>query len=158
MLCNDYFTLYGLPYTILRYSTAYGPRSRGVDVISLFVKMALNSQDLLIKGDGKQERNFIYVEDLAEGNVAALKEIAKNKTYDLIGKRQITIKEIAETVKETVNNKVSVKFDLSRFDDYKGEVGSLAKTKEELGWEPKVDLVKGIKKYVSWLKEQQTQK
>jgi UDP-glucose 4-epimerase len=149
MLCKDYFTLYGLSYTILRYSTVYGPRSRGVDVISLFVKRALEGNDLIIMGDGKQNRNFIYVEDLAEGSVAALKKIAKNKTYDIIGKRKVSIKEVAETVKKTVNNNVTIKFDLSRFDDYKGEVGSLKSAKKELHWKPKTNLTEGISKYMN---------
>lgn len=67
MLCTDYYTLYKLPFTILRYGTAYGPRSRGEDVISIFVKKALSDQPLTIHGDGNQSRNFIYIEDLAEG-------------------------------------------------------------------------------------------
>jgi UDP-glucose 4-epimerase len=87
-ICEDYYTLYRLPFTILRYGTAYGPRSRGEDVISIFVKKGLSHQPLTIHGDGDQSRNFIYVEDLAEGHVATLKEIAENQTYNLEGMRR----------------------------------------------------------------------
>ena len=75
LLCKNYRTLYALPYTILRYGTAYGPRNRGDDVVALFVKKALDGENLIIHGTGEQKRNFTYVEDLAAGTVAALAPI-----------------------------------------------------------------------------------
>lgn len=153
MICKNYNVLYGLPFTILRYATAYGPRSRQADVISIFVKLALAGKDLMIHGTGKQVRNFIFVEDLGEGNVAALKEIAKNQTYDLIGAEQKNILEIAKIVKEFANPKISINFDRTRIDDYQGEIGSLEKAEKELGWQPKTDLKTGIKKYIEWYRK-----
>jgi len=65
--------------TILRYGIPYDPRAREGAVIPTFVKRALDGEPLTIAGDGSQYRRFVYVEDLAEGNVLALKEIAKNQ-------------------------------------------------------------------------------
>ena len=153
MLCKDYYTLYRLPFTILRYGTAYGPRSRSEDVVSIFVKRALSHQPLTIHGDGNQSRNFIYVVDLAEGNVAALKDVAKNKTYNLEGIRPITVKEVAETVKKLVGD-VEIEYKEERLGDFEGKIVSAEKAKKELGWEPKVDLEEGIRRYIEWYKEQ----
>ena len=152
MLCKNYYTLYGLPFTILRYGTAYGPRSRGEDVISIFVKKALSHQPLTIYGDGNQSRNFIYVEDLAEGNVAALKDIAENKTYNLEGMRPITVKEVAETVKKLIGD-VEIEYKEKRPEDFEGKVVSAEKAKRELGWEPKVDFEEGVRRYIEWYKQ-----
>ncbi|MCK4347297.1 MAG: NAD-dependent epimerase/dehydratase family protein [Thermoplasmatales archaeon] len=152
MLCKDYHTLYGLPFTILRYGTAYGPRSRGEDVISIFVKKALSKQPLSIHGNGNQSRNFIYVEDLAEGNVAALKDAAENKTYNLEGMRPITVKEVGETVKKLIGD-VEIEYKEERPGDFEGKVVSPEKAKKELGWEPKVDFEEGVRRYVEWYKE-----
>jgi UDP-glucose 4-epimerase len=152
MLCKDYYTLYGLPFTILRYGTAFGPRSRGEDVISIFVKKALSHQPLTIHGDGNQSRNFIYVEDLAEGNVAALKDVAKNKTYNLEGMRAITVKEIAQTVKKLVGD-VEIEYKKERPGDFEGKVVSAEKAKRELDWEPKVDFEEGVRRYIEWYRE-----
>jgi UDP-glucose 4-epimerase len=152
MLCKDYYTLYGLPFTILRYGTAYGPRSRGEDVISIFVKRALSHQPLTIHGDGNQSRNFIYAEDLAEGNVAALKEIAKNQTYNLEGMRPITVKEVAETVKKLIGD-VEIEYKEERPGDFEGKIVSAEKAKRELGWEPKVDFEEGVGRYIEWYKK-----
>jgi UDP-glucose 4-epimerase len=151
MLCKDYYTLYGLPFTILRYGTAYGPRSRGEDVISIFVKKALSHQSLTIHGDGNQSRNFIYVKNLAEGNVAALKDVAENQTYNLEGMRPITVKEVAETVKKLIGD-VEIEYKEERPGDFEGKVVSAAKAKRELGWEPKADFEEGVRRYIEWYK------
>ena len=152
MLCKDYYSLYGLPFSILRYGTAYGPRSRDEDVVSIFVKKALSHQPLTIHGDGNQSRNFIYVEDLAEGNVAALKDVAENKTYTLEGLRPITVKEVAETVKKLIGN-VEIEYKEERPGDFEGKVVSAEKAKSELDLEPKVDFEEGVRRYIGWYKQ-----
>ena len=153
LLSKNYYTLYSLPYTILRCGTAYGPRSRGEDVISLFVRNALKGENLVIRGSGKQKRHFIYVEDLALGCLAALKPEAENKAYTLAGKEPVSIKELAQIVAKIFNSKIVVQHSSDRGDDYQGEVLELDKAKRELGWEPKVDLEEGIRRYIEWYKE-----
>jgi len=152
LYCHSYQKLYGQNFTILRYGIPYGPRARGGTVIAIFVRKALNNEPLTIFGDGSQYRNFIYVEDLAEGNVAALKEVAKNQTYNLEGMRKITIKEVAETVKKLLSN-VKIEYKEARPGDYVGKVVSREKAKKELGWEPKVDFDEGMRRYIEWYKK-----
>lgn len=149
-LCQDYYTLYSLPYTILRYGTAYGPRSRLDNVVSAFVTRALQNQNLLIYGSGEQQRNFIYVEDLAWGNVAALKTATKNQTYILTSPNAVSIKELAEMVIRIFGEKIGIEYHPAREDDYQGGVASTSKAKRELGWEPKVDIEEGIRRYIDW--------
>ncbi len=151
LLCKDYYKLYGLPFTILRYGTAYGPRSRGEDVISIAVTKALSNQTFVIHGDGNQSRNFIYVEDLAEGSVAALKDDAENKTYSLEGLQQITVKEVAETVKKLVGN-IKIEYKEARLEDYTGKTAFNDESKKDLGWWPKIDFGEGVRRYIEWYK------
>lgn len=151
-LCQDYHALFSLPYTILRYGTAYGPRSRRDDVVSRFVFRALRGESLVILGSGKQKRNFIYVEDLALANVAALKSGAENQTYTLAGE-EIDIMQLAETVRSIVGTHVGIEYGAAREEDYQGEVSGLNETCSELGWEPKTSLEEGIKTYVRWCRE-----
>lgn len=152
MMCGDYHSLYGLPFTILRFGTAYGPRSRGEDVVSLFVKKALSNQPLIIYGDGNQSRNFIYVGDLAEGSVAALEDVAENKTYTLGGMRPITVKEVAETVKKLIGD-VKIEYREKRPGDFEGKIVSTGKSTKGLGWEPTVDFEEGVRRYIKWYKK-----
>lgn len=153
LLCKNYNTLYSLPYTILRYGTAYGPRSRGADAVSLFVQRALNGENLVIHGSGEQKRHFTYVEDLALGSVAVLNPMAENKTYTLASREAVSIKQLTAIIKGMFNNRVAIEYDSAREDDYQEELADLDKTRNELGWEPRVDLEEGIKRYIEWFKE-----
>lgn len=150
--CQCYSKLYGLETTILRYGIPYGPRARAGAVIPIFVEKAIKGEPLTIAGDGSQYRNFVYVEDLAEGNVLALKEVAKNKIYNLDGKEKITIRQIAETIQKILG-KVEIKYVEGRKGDFSGKEIRTIRAKEELGWEPKVCFEDGLRRYIEWFKE-----
>jgi len=156
LLCKNFFTLYHLPYTILRYGTVYGPRSREVDVISRFVETARQQNRIFVYGTGKQVRNFIFAEDLAEASVRALKKIGENKTYVIASSKGITIQKLANIIKRKFNNKPKI-INLpvkKRLDDYSGRIDSLNQTFKELNWKPKYSLEEGIEKFINWyLKE-----
>ena len=149
---QSYSKLYDTHFTILRYGIPYGPRGREGTVIYNFVKRALNGEPLIIDGDGAQYRSFIYVEDLAEGNVRVLSPVAKNKIYDLEGIRPVSIKEVAATVSKLIEG-VKIEYHTARPGDFKGRIASNEKAFRELGWKPKVDLEEGIKKYIHWYRE-----
>jgi UDP-glucose 4-epimerase len=151
--CQCYSRLYDLPVTILRYGIPYGPRAREGAVIPIFVKKALNGEPLTIAGDGLQYRKFVYVEDLAEGNVLALKEIARNKIYNLEGKEKVSIKQIAETIQKILG-KVEIKHIEGRPGDFSGKEILANRAKEELGWEPNVSFEEGVRRYIEWYKKE----
>jgi len=151
--CQTYAKLYGLEATILRYGIPYGPRARAGAVIPIFVAKALRGEPLTIAGDGSQYRKFVYVEDLAEGNVLALKPIAKNKIYNLDGEEKITIRQIAETIQKILGN-VNIQYVPARPGDYFGKEVSSRKALEELGWAPKVSFEEGVRRYIEWYKEE----
>ncbi len=151
LFCHDYKELYDQDFTILRYGIPYGPRARETTVIPIFVRKAINKEPLTINGSGKQYRNFIYVEDLAEGNVLALNELAKNKIYNLDGTEPISIKQVAETIKSNMGD-VEIIHKEAREGDYKGKTVSSEKAKIDLNWQPKTTFLEGMKKYINWYK------
>jgi len=155
--CQTYYKLYGLKTTILRYGIPYGPRARGEAVIPIFVRKALNNEPLTIAGDGSQFRNFVYVEDLANGNVLGARKIADNKIYNLEGDVKISIKDIAETIKKILGD-VKIEYIEGRPGDFSGKEISNKKAKEELGWKPNMCFEDGVKKYIDWYQEQLRQK
>ena len=152
LLCYSYQRMYGQNFTVLRYGIPYGPRARGGTVLAAFVKRAFDGEALTIFGEGDQFRNFIYVEDLAEGNVAALGDAAINQTYNLEGKRPITVREVAETVRELVGN-ADIECKEARPGDFPGRAATYEKAKRELGWEPRIDFKEGASRYIEWYKE-----
>jgi UDP-glucose 4-epimerase len=152
MMCRDYLTLYGRPYTVLRYGIPYGPRMRDNCVAAAFFKRAFRGEALLIDGDGLQERFFVYVGDLARAHVLALNPIAENRTYNLDGDEPVSIRRIAETVRDLVGN-VEVTFGPPRPGDLKARVVSTDRAREELGWIPRVSFGEGMRRTLAWYSE-----
>lgn len=149
---HDYQKLYGLPFTILRYGIPYGPRMRMELVVPIFLRKAFSGESITITGDGSQYRNFIYVEDLADAHIEALKPEAENHIINLEGMRRVTIKEVAETIQNLVPKNVKIEYLPARPGDYQGKEASNDKVKRLLGWEPKIDFEEGMRKTIEWYK------
>jgi UDP-glucose 4-epimerase len=150
MYCSSYAELYDVPYTILRFGIPYGPRARPAAVIPIFVSKALNGEPLTIAGDGMQTRRFVYVEDLAEGVVAALEHGARNRVYNLAGEETVTIRELADVVSELVED-TEVVHTPGRNGDFGGAVISNERAARELGWRASTPLREGVRRYLAWL-------
>lgn len=142
---------HGLPYTILRYGIPYGPRMRSNMAIAIFVRKAMRHEPITIFGDGNQGRCFIYIEDLAEGNVAALKESAKNEIFNLAGTEFVTMNKIAENLQKILGN-FKVRYEPMRPHDFEGAKISIEKAKEYLEWQPKTQFREGLEKYIEYVK------
>ncbi|MEE9274070.1 MAG: NAD-dependent epimerase/dehydratase family protein [bacterium] len=155
--CRSYAELYGVEYTIFRYGIPYGPRARDGAVIPIFVNKALNGEPLTIAGDGSQFRKFVYVEDLAEGNVLGLQSVARNKIYNLDGDRKVTIREIAETIQGILGD-VKIEYVEGRPGDFAGKEILSRRALDELGWEPKTSFEEGVRRYIDWFRERDSKK
>ena len=150
MLCHSYHQLYDVPFTILRYGIPYGPFMRQSLLIPVLVKKAMAGEPLSINGDGSQYRRFIYVEDLARGNVAALAPQAENQTYNLEGMQKITVLDLAKALDRILGG-VEFKFEPARPGDLKGVEVDSRKAMAELGWQPQVPFEEGLRRTVAWL-------
>lgn len=151
---NYYFQVFSLPYISLRYANVYGPRqnSKGeAGVIAIFCDKILNKQQPIVNGDGKQTRDFVYVDDVVKANILALKS-------DKIGIFNIGTAE--ETNINTVFNELQ-KFIGSEYKEMHGPAVSgeqqrscldYLKAEKELGWQPKYSLEKGLSETVEWFK------
>ena len=150
MICHNYNQLYHVPFTILRLGIPYGPRMREELLIPIFIKKALTGQPLTIAGTGSQYRNFIYVRDLAEAHVLAMKEVAANQTYNLEGSRKVTVLEVAQGIKSAIGDHVKIEFVPERPGDFGGKEIAAEKAHKELGWEPLVKFEAGLRMTVEW--------
>lgn len=142
---------YGVPYTILRYDIPYGPRMRENLAIAIFVRRAMRKQTITIYGDGSQGRCFIYVEDLAEGNVASLKEGAKNQIINLAGEEFVTIRRVVDELKGIFGD-IPLEHKPPRPADFRGVTVSIEKAEKLSNWRPKTKFSEGLRKYVEYVK------
>ncbi|MFZ0040318.1 MAG: NAD-dependent epimerase/dehydratase family protein, partial [Solirubrobacteraceae bacterium] len=153
LYCKAYQELYGLDYTILRFGIPYGPRAREAAVIPAFVNKALAGDPLTLAGDGSQSRKFVYVEDLAEGVASGLDEVAVNRVYNLASDETVTIKQIAETIKELMGD-VEIVHTPARPGDFGGKIVSSERAERELGWTAATPFSEGVRRYIDWRHEQ----
>jgi UDP-glucose 4-epimerase len=140
--------LYNLKYTILRYSNVYGPRQipKGEGgVISIFINKIMNNEVPVIFGDGKQTRDFIYVEDVVSANLSALTS-DKNGTYNISRKERLSINEIVEILNETLNKNNVPEYKPERLGDITHSCLDNQLAKTELNWEPNYSISDGLTK------------
>ena len=154
--CRTYDDLYGLDYTIVRFGIPYGPRARDAAVVPIFVRKALDGKPLTIAGDGLQFRKFVYVEDLAQGTVLALKPKAKNRVYNLDGSEQVSILQIAQTLRDLLGE-VEIVHTEARPGDFAGKEISSARALQELGWAATTPFKEGVRRYVEWFRQRESQ-
>ncbi|MBA3841304.1 MAG: NAD-dependent epimerase/dehydratase family protein [Actinobacteria bacterium] len=150
MYCRSYTSLYGTPHTILRFGIPYGPRARPAAVVPSFVARAQEGKALTIAGDGRQTRQFVYVEDLAAGIVAGLAATGANGIYNLVGDEQTSVRQIADTIREVVKQVPLVHGPERPADVHIGYISG-ARAKADLGWEPQTPFLDGVRRYVDWL-------
>jgi UDP-glucose 4-epimerase len=149
MLLHSYRELYGQHFTILRYGIPYGPRMRDALVVARFVQAALAGRPITIAGDGRQTRNFVYVEDLVDAHVRALSPAAQDQTFALEGSTAISVRDIADTV-DHLFGPVAIEHTDARAADYAGRRISNAHAKRLLGWSPRTSFAEGIRRYADW--------
>ncbi len=149
LYCRSYRELYSVESTVLRFGIPYGPRARPAAVVPIFVRKALAGEPLTLAGGGLQTRRFVYVEDLAEGVVAGLAPQAADRTYNLVGDEEVTIREIAERVRDEVGD-VELVMTEGRAGDFRGAEVSGARAAAELGWTASTPFAEGLRRYVAW--------
>jgi UDP-glucose 4-epimerase len=150
MLVHSYHEMFGQQFTILRYGIPYGPRMREALVVARFVRAAQEGQPITIAGTGEQQRNYVYVEDLADAHVRALAPAAAGQTLALEGGAPVSVREIADTVCSLVRP-VPIDHVPARTADYEGIPVSGRLAKELLDWAPVTPFAEGVRRYLAWL-------
>jgi UDP-glucose 4-epimerase len=150
LIAHNYCELYGTPFTILRYGDVYGSGMSENFVIPRFVRQALDGETNSVNGDGSQFRNYVYVDDLADAHVAALSNDAEDEVFNLKGPEPITIRRIAEEVRDLLGAPFTIEHGGLSPGDYAGRIISGEKAKRVLRWEAKTPFPQGLRRYVDW--------
>ncbi len=146
-LCYDYRRMHGLDVRVVRIFNTYGPFMDPKDgrVVSNFIVNALAGKPLELYGDGEQTRSFCYRDDLIEGFFRLMRAPSALEGPVNIGNPgEFTIKELAELVLEMTNSRSNLVYKPLPQDDPKQRRPDISIAKRELGWEPKIDLRRGL--------------
>ncbi len=159
-MCTAYNDRYGVSVIGLRYMNVYGPGQDQHAVYSGVVPIMLNKIDKneqpTVNGDGSQAYDFIYVEDIARCNIAALKSDISFGFYNVGTEVQTTIKTLCETILRLKKSSLSVNYKPYNADDARAlvqnRIGSKEKAEKELGFTYKYSLEEGLMKLIEWRK------
>lgn len=154
--CGAYAATYGLVATSLRFSNAYGPRSlHKKSVVAAWLRAALGGEPLTIHGDGRQARDFVFVEDVARAVAAVLDapvEAVRGERFLVGTGTETSILELAAAVERAVGVPLERRFLPERPGDLHRNVGRVTKIAERLGWRARVGLDEGLEATVAWFR------
>jgi UDP-glucose 4-epimerase len=141
----------------LRYANVYGPRqdAKGeAGVVAIFTDRFLSGKQPIINGDGKNSRDFIYVDDVVRANWLALRARGTHhKIFNIGTSKENNINQIFKKLKKITRSKFKPKHGPAKLGEERRSVLDCARARRELGWKPEVELDAGLEKTVAWFRE-----
>lgn len=154
-----YHQNYGLEYVVLRYPNVYGPRQDPhgeAGVVAIFTGQMLADQQVVINGDGEQERDFVYVGDCARANLLALQNHNVSGIYNLGSGVGTTVNQIFALLKELTGYSRDAVHGPPKLGETRRIYLDASKARRELGWKPEVDLRQGLEKTVEYFRQEES--
>lgn len=150
VLAYTYHHLYGIDVSVVRYFTVFGPAGRPDMMPFRFVARVLSGQTLTLYGDGSASRDFTYVDDIAEGTIAAAVPVG----YEIFnlggGKRPVTVSSIIRMIEQKTSRSAVLDVQPRQAVDMDSTWADISKAQRVLGWLPKVDVEEGFARTIEW--------
>ncbi|MBI9044360.1 MAG: GDP-mannose 4,6-dehydratase [Anaerolineaceae bacterium] len=152
-LCHSYHFLNDIDVTIFRYFTVYGPAGRPDMVMFRFVQWINEGKIVNLYGDGEQSRGFTYVDDIARGTIAGLKNVGF-EIINLGGHEVITINNMIKNLERMIGKKANIHTQPAHPADMLTNHANIEKARQILDWEPQISLEEGMQRLVDWYQEE----
>ncbi len=151
-LCYTYHYLHGIDMTVLRYFTVYGPAGRPDMSLFRFVQWISEGHEVTVFGDGKQSRDFTYVDDIARGTVAGLKPLGY-EVINLGSDKPIKLNDAIQLVEKLVKQKANINYKPRHPADVLATWADISKANKLLKWRPETPFKDGVARLVDWYRE-----
>lgn len=151
-LAYSYHHLFGLDVSIPRYFTVYGPAGRPDMSVFRFVRLLAEGKPIVVFGDGSQERDFTYVDDIARGTVAALRPVGY-EVVNLGGDRPVRLSRVIEWISEQVGRPAKIEYRPAHPADVSATWADVGKARTLLGWSPQVSVEEGLRRSCDWYRD-----
>jgi len=162
MMMEAYKRDYGLNVRIARFHNVYGPegtyeggKEKAPAALCRKVAMAKDGSSIIIWGDGKQTRSFLYIDDCVRALVL-LMQSAFDSPINIGNDRLVTIDELAQIIIKISSKQLTIEHDLTKPQGVRGRNADLTLVKKVLGWEPRVSLEGGLSNTYNWIEMQCT--
>jgi UDP-glucose 4-epimerase len=159
-LCGEQYLSYyqrvsGLQIVSLRYANVYGPRQDPdgeAGVVAIFIQKLLNNEQAIVNGNGRQTRDFIYVEDVVEANLAVMGQETQG-TYNVGTGEETSINDLLRILIAHTNSTCKEIHGPAKIGEQVRSVIDSNKLRQELSWEPRIELSEGLKRTVDYFRE-----
>jgi UDP-glucose 4-epimerase len=159
-LCGEQYLSYyqrvsGLQMVSLRYANVYGPRQDPdgeAGVVAIFIQKLLNNEQAIVNGNGRQTRDFVYVEDVVEANLAVMGQETQG-TYNVGTGEETSINDLLRILITHTNSTCKEVHGPAKSGEQARSVIDPGKLRQELSWEPKTELGEGLKRTVDYFRE-----
>jgi nucleoside-diphosphate-sugar epimerase len=153
-LCGLYAANWGLPTVSLRYFTVYGPRQRPDMAMHRLIEAGLSGESFPVYGRGDQVRDFTFVGDVVEANLAAAAaDVAPGTVVNVAGGDSIQLRDLVTLTGDLLGREVETDNLPAQAGDVERTGGSVERAQELLGWKAQVDLRTGLAAQVKWHRE-----
>lgn len=151
-LCHLYADHYGIPTIALRYFTVYGPKQRPDMAFHKFIKAVLSDEPIQVYGDGKQTRDFTYIEDVVEANLLAAQSEVSGMELNIGGKSRVVLHDVIDMIGELSHRVPRVEYRDKQAGDPPHTWADISKAEEVLGYRPKVSLEEGLRREIEYVR------
>lgn len=158
-LCRVFFSLHSLETVALRFFNVFGPRqdptSQYSAVVPKFVTTLMKGRAPVIHGDGKQSRDFTYIDNVLDAAISASTAAkATGEVINIACGSRVTIGGLANFVSAILGREITPKYDKPRDGDVRHSLADIAKAQELLGYRPRVGIEEGLRLVVDWFQKQ----
>lgn len=150
--CYTYHYLYGIDVTVLRYFTVYGPAGRPDMSLFRFVQWIREGKPVRVYGDGRQERDFTFVEDVARGTIAALRPVGY-EIVNLGSDEPVMLSDAVRLVEQLTGKTAEIVHMPMHKADVMATWADIGKAEAILGWRPQTTFREGLGRLVAWYEE-----
>ncbi len=151
-MAYSYHHLHGIDVSILRYFTVYGPAGRPDMSIFRFIRHIDQGEPIILFGDGTQERDFTYVDDIARGTQLAEKKIGYD-IFNLGGDNVVVLNDLIALIGRLLGKEVVIDYRPAHRADVKRTSANIDHARKVLKWSPKTSIEKGVEKTIQWYNE-----
>lgn len=149
--CSAYFGSYGVPTVALRFSNVYGPWSyQKASVVAAFFKQLRAGAPLVIYGDGRQTRDFLYVEDLCDGVVKAVERDCGGQVFHIAAGVETAIGDLAERMLAVSGVRVPIEYRPARTGEVARNSARIDRARRVIGFDPSTPLDEGLRRTWAW--------
>lgn len=150
-LCSLYAENFGLPTTSLRYFTVYGPGQRPDMAFTRFTTAAVRGEPITVFGSGEQLRDFTFIDDVVRANIAAgAADVKPGTVLNVAGGSNVSVNEALSIIEELHGSSLEVRREGTVRGDVFRTGGSTDAIRANLGWEPQIGIVEGLRRHYEW--------